>query len=203
MTRCEDGAFGKVGILGLLLCLLLWLLLLAGKIYSYSLVSDSSPADAAIVLGAAIWDRHPSPVFQERINHAVTLYHTGVVQSIIFTGGVGAGESYAESEVARDYAIREGVSAGHIHIETSSRTTYQNLVEAERVVDQQGWGRVLIVSDPLHMRRAIVMARDLGMDAHPSPTPTTRYRTWGSKLEFLARELYFYATYLLRRPFAR
>ena len=44
-------------------------------------------ADAAVVLGAAAWDKRPSPVFRERINHAITLYQSHRVGKIIFTGG--------------------------------------------------------------------------------------------------------------------
>jgi uncharacterized SAM-binding protein YcdF (DUF218 family) len=56
---------------------------------------------------------------------------------------------------------------------------------------------VLIVSDPLHMRRAVTIARDLGLDAYPSPTPTTRYRTAWSNFWFWMRESYQYAVYLI------
>ena len=45
------------------------------------------------------------------------------------------------------------------------------------------------------------MARDLGLDAHPAPTPTSRYRSWRTRAGFLGREVFFYATYLLQRPF--
>jgi uncharacterized SAM-binding protein YcdF (DUF218 family) len=50
---------------------------------------------------------------------------------------------------------------------------------------------VLIVSDPLHMRRAMAMAEAEGFDAFPAPTPTTRYRSLGTQLPFLAREVWF------------
>jgi uncharacterized SAM-binding protein YcdF (DUF218 family) len=59
----------------------------------------------------------------------------------------------------------------------------------------------LIVSDPLHMRRAMTMARDLGLDAYASPTPTSRYISPQSQIEFLWGEVRYYATYLVRRPF--
>ena len=55
-------------VLGLLL---VWLLALAIEIVAYSTVRDDGPADAAIVLGAAAWDGQPSPVFEERIKHAI------------------------------------------------------------------------------------------------------------------------------------
>ncbi|PMB06711.1 hypothetical protein CEN45_10450 [Fischerella thermalis CCMEE 5198] len=41
-----------------------------------------------------------------------------------------------------------------------------------------------------------LMAQDLGMDAHLSATPTTRYRSFTSKLKFLLRETCGYFIYL-------
>ena len=41
------------------------------SIYSYGSNSYNNKADAAIVLGAAVWGEEPSPVFRERINHAI------------------------------------------------------------------------------------------------------------------------------------
>jgi uncharacterized SAM-binding protein YcdF (DUF218 family) len=55
---------------------------------------------------------------------------------------------------------------------------------------------VLVVSDPLHMRRAVRMATDLGLDAHPSPTPTSRYQSLGTQIPMLAREVWFTLNYL-------
>lgn len=81
--------------------------------------------------------------------------------------------------------------------------TYGNLVEAARIAREHHFGRVLVVSDPLHMWRSVAMARDLGLDAYPSPTPTTRFRTWKTKRPFLLRETYYYCLYRLGRPFVR
>jgi uncharacterized SAM-binding protein YcdF (DUF218 family) len=62
---------------------------------------------------------------------------------------------------------------------------------------QQELRTAFVVSDPLHMRRALVMAHGLNIDARPSPTPTTRYRSLRSKAGFLLRELYFMHHYWL------
>ncbi len=48
-------------------------------------------------------------------------------------------------------------------------------------------------SDPLHLKRAATLAEDLGIQAVTSPTPTSRYRSMGPKLRFLAREIFFYS----------
>jgi len=190
--------------LGLLLIIpLLCFLFLMLRVYTYSSVNDPLSADAAIVLGAGVRDGRPSPAFEERIKHAVNLYKAGDVGIIIFTGGVGEEDGLTESEVARDYAIQHGVSAEHTYYETVSKNTYENLKEAKKITDQHNLTPILIVSVPLHMKRAVTIARDLGMDVYPSPTITSRRRTWKSKLRFLLRETYFYAKYLLRRPFLR
>lgn len=168
------------------------------SIYLYGNNSYNNKADAAIVLGAAVWGEEPSPVFRERINHAINLYKNGNINKIIFTGGVGEINEQAESVVAQRYAIARGVKATDILIETQSRTTSQNLKNALEVAGtHQKLNKFLIVSDPLHLKRAVLMARNLGIDAYPSPTPTTRYRSFQSQMEFLGRETYFYFVYLV------
>jgi uncharacterized SAM-binding protein YcdF (DUF218 family) len=174
-----------------------WFVTIAATIYLYAQKSDARPADAAIVLGAAAWDVRPSPVLRERINHAIQLYKDKQVKKLIFTGGKGHGASMAESEVALRYAIQEGVPRNAIHTEDVSETTYENLSEAQRIVEAEGYKRVLIVSDPFHLRRSISMARDLGLDAYPSPTRTSRFQTWKTKSIFLRHEVYTYTIYLL------
>jgi uncharacterized SAM-binding protein YcdF (DUF218 family) len=172
---------------------------LAVSIYFYSSSSTTVRADAAIVLGAEVWGEEPSPVFRERINHGITLYKSDRANKIIFTGGQGDGYEFAEAIVAKKYAIRQGVSELDILIETQSRTTYQNLYYAKQVAQKHQLNKFLIVSDPLHMRRAMLMAKDLDMKAYPSPTPTTRYKSLNSKLPFLLRETYFSIHYLVSR----
>lgn len=184
-------------LLSVLSAFLLAIFTVAANIYFYGTQKTDMKADAAIVLGAAVWGEKPSPVFRERINHAIALYQKGDIKTIIFTGGVGEVNEPAESVVAMNYAIARGVKKADIGIETESRTTRQNLIYAQKVANSQHLNKFLIVSDPLHLKRAVLMAQDLGMDAYPSPTLTTRYRSFKSQMEFLARETYFYFVYLL------
>ena len=175
----------------------LWSALLGGRIYAYAQVSDPEPADAAVVLGAAVYRDQPSPVFRERINHAVELYRDGQVGYLIFTGGVGTRDSVAESEAARDYAIESGVPEERILIETVSTDTEGNLAETQKIMQAMGFDRILVVSDPFHMLRAMAIAADLGLNASASPTTTSRYESVRSQGIFLVREIYFYSAYLL------
>ena len=180
-----------------LLLLLAGLLYLSWSIWSFGVQDSARQSDTIIVLGAAINGDQPSPVFRERIHHGINLYQKGIATSIIFTGGLGQGESHTESAVAQAYAIALGVPDKAILIEEKSRTTQQNLSESLTLMQRNQLKTAIIVSDPLHLRRATVMANDLGIDAVSSPTPTSMYRSFKTQSEFLIRELYFYSRYVL------
>lgn len=183
--------------------LLLLVGLAAARVYSYRDTSSDEKADAAVVLGAAVWGAEVSPVFRERINHGIELYRQGRVRKLIFTGGRGNSDEPTESSAARRYAVRRGVPAADILIEEESHNTYENILYAKRLADARGLRKLLIVSDPLHMKRALAMAGDVGLAAEPSPTPSTRYRGLRSQAGQLAYETYYYIGYLLSRPFLK
>lgn len=180
-----------------LLLALAWLGGLSHAIGSFGGRDGARPADCAIVLGAAVHGSRPSPVFEERLRHAVALYQRGMVSRLVFTGGRGEGAIHAESEVGARYAISAGVRPADILIEAASHTTLQNLVQAQALMRRHVLSSAVIVSDPLHLKRASLMAADLGMDATASPTPSTRYRSLSTQLPFLGRELFFLHYYWL------
>ncbi|WP_425510120.1 YdcF family protein [Xanthomonas indica] len=177
----------------------LWLLGVAIYIVWVGDRDQAAPADAIIVLGAAAYDAKPSPVFEERIRHGLDLYQRGYAPTLIFTGGFGNGARFAESQVAKRYALRHDVPADAILIETVSRTTRQNLIEARRLMREHGLHRVIVVSDPLHMARALRLCQELQIDALASSTPSSRFRSFQTRWRFLLQELYFFHRDLLER----
>jgi len=179
---------------------LVLIVLLARSIWTYSSVNQLEKTDAAIILGAAVWGDQPSPVLRERLHHAIWLYQQGYVDHLIFTGGRGEAQAYAEAEVAKNYALTQLVPEEAIFIETKSTITEENLQNALDIANAHGWERFTIVSDPLHMKRSMMMAEDLGMKAYASPTPTTAYRSWRTILPFFAREIFFSAGYIVTKP---
>lgn len=185
----------------LLIAVLAYLAVTTISIVSFSKIDETKKADAAIVLGASVYDNSPSPVFGERINHAVDLYNEGYVDAIIMTGGTGKGNIRSEADIAREYAEQKGVPPEAIFKEEDSTITEENLENAKKVMSEHGMDTALIVSDPLHMRRAMLYAKDLGMTAYSSPTPSTLYRSWKTKLPFLMREELYYSGYRLVRLF--
>ena len=191
MSRRRTGLFDWLWRLCVLV--LLWLLGVAAWIIWVGDRDQAAPADAIIVLGAAAYDAKPSPVFEERIRHGLDLYRQGYAPKLIFTGGFGgAGARFSESQVARRYALKQEIPARDILIENRSRTTRQNLVEAKRLMDAHGMHRAILVSDPLHMARALRLSEELGIDALASSTPSTRFRSFHTSWRFLAQEIYFF-----------
>jgi len=171
------------------------------SIWTYGNQEEIIKTDAAIVLGAAAWGDKPSPVLRERLNHAIKLYQDGYVNKLIFTGGKGEGAIYAESEVSRDYAIKKNVKSTDIYIETKSQITEENIYYAKLIAKKHNLKTLTLVSDPLHMKRAMLMARNLDMKVYNSPTETTVYKTLQSKIPFFLRELFFYVGYIVTIPF--
>ena len=134
--------------------LLIFTIITAYGIWTFAAESELIKTDAAIVLGTKVIGDQPSPVLKERINHSIWLYENDYVEKIIFTGGKTDGADFAESEVSRDYALSMNVPAEDILIETQSMITEENFLYASEIAAEQELDSFLVVSDPLHMKRA-------------------------------------------------
>ena len=178
-----------------LAAVILYALFCAGSIVLYAKRDDRAPADCIIVLGAGTNGTTPNAVFRERLNHAVTLYNEGYADTILLTGGYSPGNEHSDAYIAGQYLQSLGISAEAILLEEQSTITQENLEFAKEIMEDEELSTCILVSDPLHMKRSMMMAKDYEIEAISSPTPTTRYRTWRSKLPFLTRETFFYVGY--------
>ena len=164
----------------------------AYQIHTFSRVYYEDNADAAIVLGAGTNEGQVSPIFKQRLNHAIYLYEKGAIERVILTGGFGAGQSISDSKAALDYVKRSNVPVQHIFIEERSRYTMENLAESKQIMDSLGLANALIVSDPLHMKRSMAIALKMGINCKPSPTRTSMYQSFQTKARSLAYETFFF-----------
>lgn len=181
--------------------IILFAIITAVNIAQYGKLEEKAHCDVAIVLGAATSGEEVSPVYRERINHGIWLYKNGYVDYLILTGGVGEGNEKSDAYVAKQYAIEKGIPNQAILIEERSTITEENLEYAKAIMDAHSMDTAIVVSDPLHMKRAMLMADDYGITAYSSPTPTTMYRSAKTQIPFLARELFFYVGYSIVRVF--
>ena len=179
------------------------LLLLAGvyvvvawHIVEFGRQRADKSADAAVVLGAAAWGGRPSPVCRERILEAIALYKAGKVYWIILTGGTPNPNYASKAQVGRRFCLARGVPMEATLMDEVSRTIWQNLEETRVLMASRDIKTVLLVSDPIHMRRAVAMAHALCIRASPMPTPSSRFRSLLTRSKFLWRETWFYLAYL-------
>ncbi len=168
-------------------------------------VDGARRVDAIIVLGSAVWQgERASPSLYARTQHAIALYRAGYAPALILCGGLG-GYPPTEAEMMRRLAASAGVPADALILEDQSHSTEESLTNAKALMDVRGWRSALIVSDPFHLLRAELIARDLGIDAYgsgamDSPTYTApQLHAWYTAREALAL-VWYYTTRVVGEP---
>ena len=179
--------------LALIVILTAYIVSNAVSILIYSKTDEKCSADTAIILGAGTNNNDVTPVFLERINHGIWLYQNGYIDKIILTGGYSDNKNndYSDSFIAKLYLLSQDIPAEDIFVEEDSSITQENIANAKNIMNDNSYNSAILVSDPLHMKRAMLMAKDYGITAYSSPTPTTMYKSFKTRFLFLARELFF------------
>ncbi len=144
--------------------------------------SHGSPeVDAIVVLGAAQYDGRPSPQLAARLDHVVTLWNEGVASTVVVTGGKRSGDRFTEAEASMRYLRDRGVPEDAMLMEDQGSTTYESLEAAATLLQDSGSGtEVVVVTDPYHAYRSKLTAREVGLQAHASSTPTSVVTGWTS-----------------------
>ncbi|MDF2743879.1 MAG: hypothetical protein K0S88_5256 [Actinomycetia bacterium] len=189
-------------LLGLLVGVLAYFAVTTALVARWMGKDERPRVDAIVVLGAAQYDGRPSAIYEARLEHAVELWRGQVAPILVFTGGKEQGDRFTEGGSGARWARQRGVPAEAVLVEERSRTTYQNLAGAMQLLEgrdpDRDRHRIVVVSDPFHMFRAVKQAADLGMDAYPSPTRTSPLSASRLKLtELVLREDLAIAGYLL------
>ncbi len=149
-----------------------WLLSFGAVLY-WETQDQARPVGAIVVLGAAQYVGRPSPVLRARLDHAISLFKRQLAPNLIVTGGKGTGDTTSEAAVSGRYAEQRGVPASVILLENTGRTTSQSMAGVAALMRGQHRRDVLLVSDPFHMLRLVIIARKYGLEPYASPTPTS------------------------------
>lgn len=122
--------------------------------------SNLKKADVAVVLGAAVWSKNKaSPILESRINKASELYKENKVNKILVTGGKAPGE-ISEARVANNYLILSGVKASDIIIEENSSSTSEQIAYIKnKLVEENNFKNIIVVSDQVHLKRVIEICK--------------------------------------------
>jgi uncharacterized SAM-binding protein YcdF (DUF218 family) len=129
---------------------------------SQNYVTNVPRSDCLVVLGAAVWPGgQPSFVLRDRLARAAELYHEGVADKIICSGGVGRYPP-AEALVGKEFLLRAGVAEGDIIMESSSASTAEQAELIKGICDREGFRKIALVTSFYHERRATQLFRRAG-----------------------------------------
>lgn len=145
-----------------------------------------------IVLGAQVGpDGAPTPSLRRRTEHAIGLWRAGRVRALILSGG---GSPVTEAAVMARLCRAAGVPEDGFVLEPRARTTAQNLRLSLPILHRLGATDVVLISDPYHLPRALLVARRLGLRATGS-APRWRDMAPGVALRMSLREALALAWY--------
>jgi uncharacterized SAM-binding protein YcdF (DUF218 family) len=126
-------------------------------------------SDAIVVLGRELVGDRPTPIFRARLDHGLALLRERWAPELVISGGMTGRATRSEAAAGRDYLLEAGAPPEALSIEERSRFTLENLFFVRESLRARGLGRLVLVSDPLHLARAAAFARGLSLDACCSP----------------------------------
>ncbi len=151
------------------------------------------PADAAVVLGAAIGPRgEPSLQGEERARVGAELYFRGLAPVVCAVGGhcpPGHRHGRAEAEGMGRWLLDLGVPPAALRVDRLSYDTASNAARAAALLLPEGRRRVWLVTQPFHLRRARLWFRRAGLEPLPwFVEDSVQFRRPDAALGWMVRE---------------
>ena len=156
--------------LGLLLTIIINWDSIRMKMAEFLIVNETpKKADVIIVL---------SGDFGERVAYGAKLYLAGYANKLLLSG---------HQSGLKEQALAAGVPENDIIVEYRSLTTFQNGKYSLKIVKEQGFKSVIVVTSPYHTRRSGIIFRQLfkGIDVTICSVPYDQQmtRTWQDNIE--------------------
>nr|WP_258558188.1 ElyC/SanA/YdcF family protein [Rhodococcus sp. AG1013] len=123
-------------------------------------VRDAPNAPVVIVLGSQVRDGKPMKFLAGRLDAAVRLVEDGRARAVLVSGDAN-GRSGNEIAAMTEYLVDAGVDPARIVGDGYGLDTYDTCARAVRTY---GVTKALIVSQGLHVSRAVALCRDAGID---------------------------------------
>jgi SanA protein len=129
--------------------------------------------DTALVLGTAPYGvgGQDQRTLSWRLDAAAGLWHGAIVEHFIVSG-IRIGEHYDEALVMRQELVARGVPASAIELDQHGNRTWDSIARARYTFGKR---RLLIVSQPDHLARALFLARHIGIEAWGVPARGDNY----------------------------
>ena len=119
--------------------------------------------DYVLVLGCGVKeDGEPSHMLYERLKKGTEVFHMQNGALLLLTGD-NSGESYNELAAMKKVSLENGVKEENLAIDDYGFSTYESLNNAKT---KFGAKKIIIITQPYHMYRALYIANKLGIEAY-------------------------------------
>ena len=125
-------------------------------------ISDFKDFDCILVLGAGIWGNKPSPMLEDRLNTAISLYKNNVSSKLIMSGDHGR-EEYDEVNIMKNYAIEKGIPSEAIFMDHAGFSSYESIYRLKEIFKAK---KIILVTQKYHLFRALYIANQFDLDAY-------------------------------------
>ena len=128
--------------------------------------------DCILVLGCKVGaDGTLSHMLEDRLRQGVALYELGAAPKLLMSGDHGTAE-YDEVDAMKRYAVDAGIASQNVFMDHAGFSTYESVYRAKEVFQVR---RVIIVTQEYHLYRALMVAREMGLEAYGV---AVNYRTY-------------------------
>jgi uncharacterized SAM-binding protein YcdF (DUF218 family) len=102
--------------------------------------------------------------------HAARLYRQAGPCLLLVTGGKPEADTpgLACADLMAQLLVQQGVHSSDLIVENNSRTTYENAVESRKILENRGVTRIALVTEAIHLPRAVRCFRKQGFEVFPS-----------------------------------
>lgn len=139
--------------------------------------------DCILVLGCKVGtDGTLSHMLEDRLRQGVALYELGAAPKLLMSGDHGTPE-YDEVDAMKRYAVDAGIASQDVFMDHAGFSTYESVYRAKEVFEVQ---RVIIVTQEYHLYRALMVAREMGLEAYGV---AVNYRTYVGQTSRDIREI--------------
>lgn len=137
-----------------------------------SIPSRIEKADVIVVLSGGTYPNGALSYFTlEREIWGLKLYHEGYAPKIIFAGGKTQSE-IPDAFFMEKFALDFGIPKQDIIKESYSRNTFENILNTTEIMEKQGFKTALLVTSPIHLKRAMMLTGKTGLHFLPASPPS-------------------------------
>ncbi|MBN6205235.1 YdcF family protein [Ralstonia pickettii] len=132
-----------------------------------------------IVLGSGLKNGNEvTPLLASRVDKGIAAFRKNEGSFLVLSGGKGKDEKIAEGEAMKNYALQQGVPEAALLIEDRSVNTRENLLFSQQLIEkhskERSWN-LLVVTTSYHVLRALLLAKNLGIDCDGRGSRTKLY----------------------------